>query len=130
MAPMLTEVRPLACVFRSFRQAISLESGRRFRCKAAPSCEGFRCPPRRIAADEVILSCRVPGFTESNYSSLITILMCLLFAPLGVGIVDKCCWPSDHEAVRFGQIRSAPEALKTAVGAADELQWTVIRVMP
>lgn len=44
MAPMLTEVRPLACVFRSFRQAISLESGRRFRCKAAPSCEGCSVP--------------------------------------------------------------------------------------
>lgn len=34
----------LACVFRGFRRAISLESGRRFRCKAAPSCEGFSVP--------------------------------------------------------------------------------------
>ena len=24
-------------------------------------------------------------------------------------------WPTDHEAVRFGQIRSAPEALKSAI---------------
>ena len=32
------------CVFRGFRRAISLESGRRFRCKAAPSCEGFSVP--------------------------------------------------------------------------------------
>ena len=32
------------CVFRGFRRAISLESGRRFRCKAAPFCEGFSVP--------------------------------------------------------------------------------------
>ena len=39
-----TEARFINCVFRGFRRAISLESGRRFRCKAAPSCEGFSVP--------------------------------------------------------------------------------------
>jgi hypothetical protein len=34
-------LKAIVCVFRDFRRAISLESGRRFRCKAAPCCEGF-----------------------------------------------------------------------------------------
>ena len=57
----------LACKFRSFRQAISVETGRRFRLKPTgrfgpkrhPVPEGFRCRLQRTAAARLILSC--PG---------------------------------------------------------------------
>jgi hypothetical protein len=48
MSFMIPVVAQFDCVFRGFRRAISLESGRRFRCKAAPSCEGFSRAPLRL----------------------------------------------------------------------------------
>jgi len=63
--PLTARPRPAGCKFRSFRQAISVQSGRLFRSKPAvcfgpkrhPFPKAFRSRPQRTVAGELIIDC-------------------------------------------------------------------------